>query len=321
MKKSASKKKKTFLALILFAFSLIFVGVAAVVAVIGSNYMENQNFRETFYCASSLKVNEKIRVIQISDLHNCTYGEDNSELIRRVEMLKPDLIVYIGDCVDSQVGDTEQIVNLCGALAQVAPSFYIYGNNEVKISYETGMVKDDLDEYFGFDDSNRNPQALRDLEDPFMDQLESAGVRVLKNEAETITVGTIEVDVFGVLTSNPSAFWPYAGEDFGEYLYTNEDHLKITAIHEPWILEEFETDSWGDLMLAGHTHGGMVRVPLVGPLYTEEGGLFPERKGCYIYGRYDVQGRPLIVSGGLDNSSLYRINNEPEIVIVDINKF
>ena len=321
MKKSASKKKKTFLALILFTFSLIFVGVAAVVAVVGSSYMQNRNFKETFCSVSSLKVNEKIRVIQISDLHNCTYGEDNSELIRRVEMLKPDLIVYTGDCVDSQLADTEQVVNLCGALAQVAPSFYIYGNNETKIIYETGMIKDDLDEYFGFDDDNRDPQALLDVEDPFVDQLEAADVRVLKNEAETITVGTIEVDVFGVLTSNPSAFWPYAGESFGEYLYTNEDHLKIMAVHEPWILEEFADNSWGDLMLAGHTHGGVMRVPLVGPLYTEEGGLFPERKGCYIYGRYDVQGRPLIVSAGLENSSYYRINNEPEIVIVDINKF
>ena len=315
------KKKKTFLALILFTFSLIFVGVAAVVAVVGSSYMQNRNFKETFCSVSSLKVNEKIRVIQISDLHNCTYGEDNSELIRRVEMLKPDLIVYTGDCTDSQADATDRVVDLCAALAQVAPSCYVYGNNEVEIVYEAALSQEYLDEKFGFDDSNRDPQALLDQEDPLMEQLEAAGVQVLKNSTATVTVGNTEVDVFGVLTSNPSAIWSYAGESFDEYLYTNENHLKIMAIHEPLAFEEYAPDSWGDLMLAGHTHGGAVRVPILGPLYTKEGGLLPQRKGCYVYGRYDVQGRPLIVSGGLENNSYFRINNQPEIVIVDINKF
>ena len=74
-------------------------------------------------------------------------------------------------------------------------------------------------------------------------------------------------------------------------------------------------------MLAGHTHGGLIRIPFIGPLYTREGGLLPGRSGCYVYGRYEVQGRPLIVSAGLENKNIFRINNEPEIVIVDINKF
>lgn len=321
MKKCASKKKKRFLALILFVFSMIFVGVAAVVALVGSNYVANQNFKETFYCVSSLKVNEKIRVVQISDLHNCSYGTENSELIRRVEKLNPDLIIYTGDCIDSQVADVEQMANLCDALADVAPSYYIYGNNEVDICYEAALTQEYLDKKFGFDDSNCDPQALLDLEDSVMEQLEAVGVKVLKNSMDTITVGTTEVDVYGVLTSNPSAIWSYAGESFNEYLYTNEDHLKITAIHEPLVFEEYTPDYWGDLMLAGHTHGGTVRVPMVGPLYTKEGGLLPQRKGCYVYGRYSVQGRPLIVSGGLENNSFFRINNEPEVVIVDINKF
>ena len=93
------------------------------------------------------------------------------------------------------------------------------------------------------------------------------------------------------------------------------------AIHEPLLLSEYEPDSWGDLVFAGHTHGGVTRVPMLGPLYVPEVGIFPERSGNYAYGRYEVQGRPLIVSAGLENKSLFRLNNPPELVIVDINKF
>ena len=112
-----------------------------------------------------------------------------------------------------------------------------------------------------------------------------------------------------------------AGESFDEYMYSNENNLKITAIHEPLVFEEYFPDSWGDLMLAGHNHGGTVKIPMLGPLYTHDGGFLPDRGGHYVDGRYEVQGRPLIISSGLENKNIMRINNQPEIVIVDINKF
>jgi predicted MPP superfamily phosphohydrolase len=106
-----------------------------------------------------------------------------------------------------------------------------------------------------------------------------------------------------------------------DYIYGESENLKITAVHEPFIFEEFQPEYWGDLMLCGHTHGGMIRVPVLGPLYTREGGLFPERSGCFVYGRYSTAGKTLIVSSGMDNSSLLRMNNQPEVVVIDINKY
>ena len=318
--KPVSKARRNLRVFILFIISLIFVGIAAAIAVIGCNYVENQQFRETFYSTNSLKVNNKIRVIQISDLHNCSYGDNNSEIIDRVGKLAPDLIIFTGDCIDADLG-TDQAVSLCAALSKIAPSYYIYGNNEVEKYYNAALTQDYLDATFGFHDGNRDPQKLLDVADSFAQSLEAVGVKVLKNSMDTITVGETKVDVYGVLTSNPSAFWSYAGESFNDYLYTNEGNLKITAIHEPQIFEEYSPDYWGDLMLAGHTHGGTVRVPVLGPLYTQEGGLLPQRSGAYVYGRTDVQGRPLIVSSGLENTNIFRINNQPEIVVVDINKF
>lgn len=316
-----TKRKKNLRAFRLFLISLIFILIAAAVAIVGCSYMENRTFKETFYSVSSLKVNNKIRIIQLSDLHDCSYGKDNSEIVDRVKDLEPDLIIYTGDIVDSTTTSTERVVGLCKKLAEIAPSYYIYGNNEVEKYYDVLLTQKALDKKFGFNDDNRNPSKLLETTDELTQKLTESGVNVLKNRHDTITVGTTEVDVYGVLTSNPSAFWSYSGESFGEYLYSNEDRLKITAIHEPVLFEEFTPDTWGDLVLAGHHHGGTVKIPIIGPLYTHEDGLLPAKRGHYVCGRYEVQGRPLIISAGLENKNIFRINNQPELVVVDINKF
>ena len=316
-----TKTKKNIRVLKLFLISLIFVGIAASIAIIGCNYVGNRNFKETFYSVSSLKVNNKMRIIQISDLHNCSYGRDNQKLVDRVKKLKPDLIIYTGDVIDSGAQSNDRVISLCKKLAGVAPSYYIYGNNEVEKYYDVPLNQEALDKKFGFNNNNREPAKLSAITDDLTKKLETSGVKVLKNEYDTVTVGTTEVDVYGVLTSNPSAFWSYSGETFGEYMYSNANHLKITAIHEPVLFEKYNFESWGDLVLAGHNHGGTVKIPIVGPLYTHDGGLLPGRRGHYVYGRYEVEGRPLIISSGLENKNIFRINNQPEVVVVDINKF
>lgn len=316
-----TKTKKNIRVLKLFLISLIFVLIAASIAIIGCNYIGNRNFKETFYSVSSLKVNNKIRVIQISDLHNCLYGKDNNNIVVRVKKLNPDLIIYTGDIIDSNIDADDRVVNLCKKLADVAPSYYIYGNNEVEKYYDIPLTQEALDKKYGFNDNNRQPEKLFMFKDDLAKKLEASGVKVLKNSKDTILVGTTQVDVYGVLTSNPSSFWSYAGESFYEYMYSNENNLKITAIHEPLVLEEYYPDSWGDLILAGHNHGGTVKIPMIGPLYTHDGGFLPSRSGHYVDGRYEVQGRPLIISSGLENKNIMRINNQPEIVIIDINKF
>ena len=199
--------------------------------------------------------------------------------------------------------------------------YYIYGNNEVESIYDFRLNEKELDKKFGFNKNNRDETALLKIWDSFEKNLESVGMKVLKNEKDTIKIKTMTVDVYGVLTSNPSCFWSYSGKAFGDYIYENTDNLKITAVHEPFIFQEFQPGFWGDLMISGHTHGGVMRIPVLGPLFTHEGGLFPERNGDFVYGRYDVEGSPLIMSAGLENSNILRINNEPELVVIDINKF
>ncbi len=315
------KSKKKVRAARFLVAGMIFVCIAMGIIIIMCNYIGNRNFRETFYSTSSIKVNNQLRVIQVSDLHTCSYGENNTHLLTRIEELQPDLIICTGDIVDYVKEDIDYAVDLAGKLSEIAPSYYVYGNNEVEGIYDVPFMEKELDEKFGFDNSNRDEKALLDIQDEFEEKLEGVGMKVLKNEKDTIKVESTTIDVYGVLTSNPSSFWSYSGKSFENYIYEDEDNFKITAIHEPYIFEEFQPEFWGDLMVCGHTHGGVVRVPILGPLFTKEGGLFPERSDKLVYGRYDVAGRPLIVSSGLENLNVLRINNQPELVIIDINKF
>ena len=315
------KMKKNIKALKLFTIGMVFVCIAATVIVILFNYIGNRNFRETFYSVSSIKADSPLRVIQISDLHGSAYGKNNKKLLTRVKELEPDVIICTGDIVNSAKNDIDYAAELGKGLSEIAPSYYIYGNNEVESIYDIPLNEDELDKKFGFNKDNRDETALLKIEDSFEEKLENAGIKVLKNEKDTIKVRSMTIDVYGVLTSNPSSFWSYSGNAFADYIYENTDNFKITAVHEPFIFEEFEPEFWGDLMICGHTHGGVMRVPVIGPLFTHEGGLFPERGGDFVYGRYDTAGRPLIVSGGMENKNVLRVNNQPELVIIDINKF
>ncbi len=304
-----------------FVIGMIFICIATAVIVILCSYIGNRNFRETFYSTSSIKVDSNVRVIQLSDLHGATYGKNNKKLLTRIEALNPDIIICTGDIVDSAEDDVDYAVGLAQELSKIAPSYYVYGNNEVESIYDFALNEKELDKKFGFNKSNRDETALLKLKDSFEKRLEKAGITVLKNEKDTIKVKTMTIDIYGVLTSNPSSFWSYSEKAFFDYIYEDTDNLKITAVHEPFIFESFTPEFWGDLMLSGHTHGGVMRVPVLGPLFTREGGLFPERNGSFVYGRYDAAGKPLIISSGLENSNILRINNQPELVIIDINKF
>ena len=315
------KMRKNIKAVKFFLIGMVFVCIAAAVIIILCSYIGNRNFRETFYITSSIKVDSRVRVVQLSDLHGASYGKNNEKLINRVEALEPDIIICTGDMVDSVKEDADSAVVLAKELSKIAPSYYVYGNNEVESIYDFLLNEKELDKKFGFNADNRDETALLKIEDSFEEKLESAGIKVLKNEKDTIKIKNINIDIYGVLTSNPSSFWSYSGKAFADYIYENPDNLKIMAVHEPFVFEEFTPDSWGDLMLSGHTHGGVIRVPILGPLFTHEGGLFPERSEGFVYGRYNTAGSPLIVSAGLENSNLLRINNQPELVIIDINKF
>ena len=66
----------------------------------------------------------------------------------------------------------------------------------------------------------------------------------------------------------------------------------------------------------------MIRLPYLGGVYEHSHGLLPElQSDTLIYGLYELSNRPLIVSSGLSNRGMIRVNNQPELVIVDVNRY
>lgn len=183
------------------------------------------------------------------------------------------------------------------------------------------MTLEALDSLIGATDENRDVQKLYDLDGGLRKTLEATGVKVLFNESDLITVGENKIRIFGTLTSNPSAFWQYAGEEFNKFISETNGEIKIFACHEPVLLETLNEEYWGDLVLCGDTHGGVARLPGFGALYSRDYGFFPERGKHLIYGKYTVENSQVIVSSGLENKNPLRIFNQPEIVIVDINRY
>lgn len=281
---------------------LLAVAVAAVLvlsAAIGISYWRNREFKETFYEVTSNKVQDRLRIIQISDLHAVVYDR----LVHRVECLNPDLIVLTGDMIDRKTQDVTDVVMTCGELTQIAPVYYIYGNHERRRQYGEEMMSSGI-------------------QDDLRQQMEEAGVTVLLNRQANVQLGDTQVDIFGVLTSSFEGFYTYAEEAYYQYAYENMDHFKLFLLHEPYLTEWIPEENWGDLILCGHTHGGMARIPGIGGVYEGRYGFFPEwLNDGKIKGQYEANGIPLIVSSGLSNRDLWRINNQPELVIVDVNHY
>ena len=102
----------------------------------------------------------------------------------------------------------------------------------------------------------------------------------------------------------------YLNQLLGE---ANEDEYNILIAHNPDYFDVYS--DWGaDLVLSGHNHGGLVRLPFVGGVISPRLRLFPK----YDYGMFSDKHSTLILSNGLGAHSLkIRINNIPELVIIN----
>ena len=94
----------------------------------------------------------------------------------------------------------------------------------------------------------------------------------------------------------------------------NKDEYNILLMHTPTFFEAYE--DWGaDLILSGHIHGGLIRLPFVGGVFSPDRKLFPK----YCYGKYELDNSTMIVSGGLSRGETgFRLFNRPEIVTITL---
>lgn len=268
---------------------ILVLASAALLLLLGGLLLASDELEVTFHHLYSPKVvgAENIRVIVLSDLHNKEFGAGNGELIRRIEALEPDLIVMAGDMADAGESSTRVILELCQNLAPVAPIYYGIGNHEGNLLYEKGI--------------------------PLDEQLREAGVHLLINEGEEVTVGKTPF-LIGSLGTSPAGFAEYGADFFRDYEQSTA--FKLLIAHWPGLYEETLARASVDLGVSGHYHGGQVRLPLAGGLYHGDTGFFPRYSG----GMYTLPGGTLFVSRGMGgHEAIPRINNRPELAVIDIN--
>ena len=292
------------------------VSAAAVIGVIAGWIMwSNSTFEETFYTINSPRIDQPVRMILLSDLHQAEFGKDNETLISRVGELKPDAILLAGDVINQSGANWDYALNLCGELAKIAPVYYGMGNHENEALYGEDLNFEFLEEQAGllgdppedFTPLLQDPEAWKALQD--------TGARLLQNEAVTVDINGNSVKI-GALATNSSSFWPYSGQFIYRFAQEDSHVFKVLISHRPEPVMKYIPDYAIDLVVSGHNHGGIIRIPGVGGLISFDEGFFPTYDG----GMFSSDNMSLLISRGLGNHGLVpRVFNKPELVVLDIN--
>lgn len=283
------KKVLMHLLTVLLVLALLVVGVCGYFVFL---YPRNQDFVETYYQVRSDKLTSNLRIILLSDLHLREFGEKNSELVGRIRDLQPDLIAIVGDMNDKAIDDMHVVTDLCAQLVEIAPVYYVPGNHEwPKIVFAGSTLASDL---------------------------QGLGVHFLVDRYETVTIGSNTILIGGIAEA-PASYEKYASaflEDFAA-----QTGFKLLLVHYP----EYYLEGTGalvgkniDMTLCGHAHGGLIRLPGLGALYTPDQGFLPD----LTEGVQNIAGTKVVISRGLGDGVdkvIPRINNPPELVIIDAN--
>lgn len=224
-----------------------------------------------------------LRVAELSDLHGRSFGENNVRLLRTLQKARPDMICICGDLFDEKT-DLTMLEPLLTGLTDIAPVYYVTGNHEWQV------------------------KNLRET----LQKMRAWGVTVLENEGRVLSRGGAEMVVAGVHDpcgpydmKTPAALVrelrSAQGNDFILMLSHRNDELAM------W------SQLGVQLVLSGHCHGGVVRLPFVGGVFGTRRELFPE----YDAGVYRQDGTTLFVSRGLGYTNVhFRLFNRPHVPIM-----
>ena len=256
----------------------------------------------TKYTISNEKIPEEFngfKIVQLSDFHSQGYRDTMEKLISKVKDINPDIIVMTGDMVSWDMEDIEEVKILIKSLAEVYPIYYIDGNHEhlAEILRKSRYVS-----FNGF--------------------MQELGVTIIKNDYVEIYKGDKSINLYGINLPLDGATGLYVKKFQLEKNYVektlpeaNEEKFNILLAHTPIFIKQYS--KWGaDLVLAGHMHGGIARIP-----FTNIGLLSPGRTILprYAAGKFKVKSSTMIVNRGIGTSSFkLRIFNNPEITVITL---
>lgn len=223
------------------------------------------------------------RIAIISDVHGKEFGKDNKTLLARVAELEPNMIAITGDLIHNRK-QLPMVEPLARGLSEIAPTYYVTGNHE----WAARCVND--------------VKAI----------LKECGVRVLSNEYELLEQEGEKLALLGAEDLNGVKGQKTIQELANQVRWSEgEDTYQLLLSHRNNRYETYQ-EAGVDLTLAGHAHGGIIRLPGTDGLIGHH-GFFPK----YTAGRYDLSYGQMVVSRGLGNQPpLYRLFNHPHLPLV-----
>lgn len=251
------------------------------------------------YTLRSEKVDSAIRIVFLSDLHGREFGTDNERLLKKIAGEKPDLIALVGDIVNNNA-TADEIGHMCGFIqrvSEIAPVYYSLGNHEN--SY------------------------LRSHETDLLERIRRSGAVVLESEYLDVEIHGIPLRIGGYMgyyrqpimtTSDPEQVdRELAFADAFEA--TDRFRLLLNHIPTMWLDWSGINRYPVDLVLSGHYHGGLIRIPIL-----ERGVIVPNARlfPPYTKGQFEGSEATCVLTTGLAGSKWPRFFNPPEIVAVDI---
>lgn len=285
---------------ILGILSILIVVCLAVVCIISC--YENHRLAVTRYQIKDILIPRSFQgfhIVQLSDLHNVSFGKNNEELIRAVAKLKPDIILVTGDMIVGKPGkDVSFAADTMNTLANVAPVYFSMGNHELRASIYTELYQGMWEEF------------LEKLS-PDIHLLFDQKTMLIREDSRIWLYGlnlTPELYKRVLLTPMEKG---YLDSLFGK---CDPEEYHIFMAHNPDYFEDYA--AWGaNLTFSGHVHGGMIRIPFLGGALSPMIHFFPK----YDKGLFKYSGKYMILSGGLGNHTFkFRVNNLPEIVSVTL---
>lgn len=240
------------------------------------------------------------RFVMVSDLHNKVYGKDNDKVIREIEQANPDFILIVGDLVTSHQDEpVDTGIQFVNALSGKYRIYYSQGNHESKLKYRA--------DYYG------------DMYNRLMKGIQHENVKILSDETIrleeygiALTGFELGLEYFKRFKKRPMPL-DYMNRKLGKPL---KEYCNILMAHNPEYFEEYA--KWGaDLVLSGHVHGGIMRLPLVGGVISPAYTLFPKYDG----GIFHSGKTTMLLGRGMGSHTIQlRFFNPAELYVVDLVK-
>src|SRR6202453_4695786 len=232
-----------------------------------------------------------LRVLHISDAHLTPGRKRLMSWIRSLDDLNPDLVVNTGDSI-SHPESVRPFLDSLGPLLD-RPGVFVLGSNDLYAPEPHNPAR-----YLGGPSSRWRIRRGPDLPwEKLRDDMVAAGWLDLNNHRGRLTAGGLDIVLAGVHDS-------HIKRDRYEQVAGQADpaaDLRIGVMHspEPRLLDRFAADGY-QLLLAGHTHGGQLCLPVYGPLITNCGIDRERASGLH---RHPIGGQAwLHVSAGLGTS-------------------